>query len=1340
MTFVNRGRRSVASRVLAATVLATAGVVTFLGTTAVTASAASGATAVTGTGTVSCASASGSTTLSPGLSSDSTAVALGATVSLSHCSASGTSNVGTAALSAHAVLNAAVQNWSCTGLTGQFAALTSLTIRWSGASSALAPTTLSSTTLDVTSDDTGRLELEWTGWTGTGSFVGSSNGSDTIIDLSLNALASTVSKQCSGTPTTSFLALAGSATVGGFIATAQILTSGAAGNLNSSNQDTATSLCVEPSSGATPPSGNPLTWPSTVASSGCLKGAPTNPYLESSGPWSATLAGAQWVGTDPTGHGYDNDWTGSGNDLYDYDIEFTVPACTVDTISLTAYADNGVGGYLDGNFVAGQSSVTSSSSFTTSPLTFPLGVTAGTGHHVIDLLVDDTSQFFTGVLYSVTLNPKISCGSLTICKVAGNGVAINTPHTFHLTVGSNTFTITVNAGPGPNGYCFPVATYLTPQTVAVTESIPGGEQVQSIVNSPPGGSTNLSAGSDAFTLASNTTVTYNDEQVAQGLTITKSASPTAFSSVGTVLTFTFVVTNTGSSPLPNVLVTDPLPGLSAITCTPYANPIPSLAAHQSVTCTATYTVTQADLDNGIVSNTVTATSANPVGEVTASATASVPGVQVPGIQLDKTANLDDITQVGQVITYTFAVTNTGNVTLTNVLVADPLPGLSAITCTPYSNPIPSLAPGQTVTCTATYTVTAVDLQLGGVSNTATATGTSPTDTTVTSNGDWTVPTLGQAFTCESPSPADFLSETGAFFPDTQLYGTQYPLGLYYPLGPLYAPSSYPTYNALAFDPTDNFLYATRMGTTSLELMKIDSSGNVVWTKTVTGFPGIAGGPTVGAFDGAGNYWITKGSGSPTAYEINVTATNPYVITSWNFVGSSSATGWEPADWALYGTIDAANKTYLYGGAGAKIYRVDLTTHVVTSANAPGLMATVGSAQKTFGADWTFSNGYLGFSNNATGDIFEVSSTNPYAATPTWNLVGTSAGPNSTTDINDGAACIGKPADLSITKTGPATVTGGGTITWVITVTNHGPGNSSGFVVNDVLPPGVTNLHTSTPGCTITGHTLQCVEGTLVNGNSFNIIVTGTAPVTNDTCVTNTASVIGNESDPDSKNNTSSVQTCTTTGINVVKTTNVSTYTVPGQTIDFTFKVKNTATPAGETGYDPGALSDVVVTDSLAGVAVTCGGSTSNVVSSLASGATATCTGTYVTTLKDVLRGTITDIATAKALDAAGHLEAASSNTVVLRAALTVATSSLVAGVVGVKYTATLEATGGTAPYTWSYVGTPAIAAQLKLSSKGVLSGTPTKAGTYTFAVKVRDKAAKGVPATTAEAKLTLTIT
>ncbi len=65
------------------------------------------------------------------------------------------------------------------------------------------------------------------------------------------------------------------------------------------------------------------------------------------------------------------------------------------------------------------------------------------------------------------------------------------------------------------------------------------------------------------------------------------------------------------------------------------------------------------------------------------------------------------------------------------------------------------------------------------------------------------------------------------------------------------------------------------------------------------------------------------------------------------------------------------------------------------------------------------------------------------------------------------------------------------------------------------------------------------------------------------------------------------------------------------------------------------------------------------------------------------------------------------------------TSSLTAGTASAAYSLTLAVTGGTAPYTWSVIS-GSLPAGLSLSAAGVLSGTPTTAGTYTFTIQVVD--------------------
>ena len=88
-----------------------------------------------------------------------------------------------------------------------------------------------------------------------------------------------------------------------------------------------------------------------------------------------------------------------------------------------------------------------------------------------------------------------------------------------------------------------------------------------------------------------------------------------------------------------------------------------------------------------------------------------------------------------------------------------------------------------------------------------------------------------------------------------------------------------------------------------------------------------------------------------------------------------------------------------------------------------------------------------------------------------------------------------------------------------------------------------------------------------------------------------------------------------------------------------------------------------------------------------------------------------------------------------KAQLRISTQSLAAGTQNVDYSAPLDATGGTSPYTWSLLS-GALPAGLTLSSGGTIAGTPTVAGSFTFTVGVADSAP--TPAT-ASVQLGLTI-
>ncbi len=87
-------------------------------------------------------------------------------------------------------------------------------------------------------------------------------------------------------------------------------------------------------------------------------------------------------------------------------------------------------------------------------------------------------------------------------------------------------------------------------------------------------------------------------------------------------------------------------------------------------------------------------------------------------------------------------------------------------------------------------------------------------------------------------------------------------------------------------------------------------------------------------------------------------------------------------------------------------------------------------------------------------------------------------------------------------------------------------------------------------------------------------------------------------------------------------------------------------------------------------------------------------------------------------------------------ALSITTTSLPGGNVGSSYSATLAASGGTAPYSWSLAPGSSLPPGLSLSTGGLVSGTPSGTGTSTFTVQVADSSS---PTNTASATLSITI-
>lgn len=99
----------------------------------------------------------------------------------------------------------------------------------------------------------------------------------------------------------------------------------------------------------------------------------------------------------------------------------------------------------------------------------------------------------------------------------------------------------------------------------------------------------------------------------------------------------------------------------------------------------------------------------------------------------------ETTTIGDVINYKFSATNNGNVNLTNVVITDELPGLSALSCDQTSPA--TLAPEASLNCTATYTVTADDADTGEVVNVADVAALDPDGGELTDSDSTTTPVV-----------------------------------------------------------------------------------------------------------------------------------------------------------------------------------------------------------------------------------------------------------------------------------------------------------------------------------------------------------------------------------------------------------------------------------------------------------------------------------------------------------------------------------------------------------------------------------------------------------------------
>jgi uncharacterized repeat protein (TIGR01451 family) len=657
------------------------------------------------------------------------------------------------------------------------------------------------------------------------------------------------------------------------------------------------------------------------------------------------------------------------------------------------------------------------------------------------------------------------------------------------------------------------------------------------------------------------------------------SSPTA--RVGDRLTYTYTVRNTGNVTLNALALSDDKIGA----ITPAKT---TLASGESTTATGTYTVLEGDLP-GPLTNLVTVTATDSQNQpVTTTTTATVTLSYVASMSVTKVPS-STTAGVGEQVTYTYTVRNTGNVTLNGLALSDNKIG----TITPGQA---TLASGETTTATGTYTVLESDLP-GPLTNTVTVTATDsqnqPVTTTTTASVDLTYATKLEVAKVASTGTAA-VGSTITYSYTVRNAGTVTINGLTMNDDKL---------GSITLDSNTLAPGATANGTATHLVVEGDLPGPLVNTVTVSGTdsqnnPATATASATVALTYTAALQVTKTPSATTA-AIGETVTYQFTVVNTGNVTVN----------ALTLTDDKLGEITLNTASLAAGETVTGTaTHTIVETDLPGPLTNVATAK---GTD----------SQNKP-----VTAT----ATATVNLTYT--------------------ATMEVTKSpSAASARVGESITYTYTVRNTGTVSIKGLKLSDdKLKEIKVDKDTLVPDDTATGTATYTILETDLPGPLTNI-VTVTATDSTGKAMTGEASA--------------SVDLTYSASMEITKTASATTANV-GDTVTYSYTVRNT----GEV-----TINDLALTDDKLG-AITINANT------LAAGQTATGTSSHIVVEGD-LPGPLTNTVTGTATDSQGQpvtntTTATVTLTYTASMSVTKVPSSTTAGVgEQVTYTYTVENTG-----------------------------------------------------------------
>ena len=599
------------------------------------------------------------------------------------------------------------------------------------------------------------------------------------------------------------------------------------------------------------------------------------------------------------------------------------------------------------------------------------------------------------------------------------------------------------------------------------------------------------------------------------------------------------IENTGDVPLSPVSVTDIDPAINLASCTwPSTLPVGTSTVSPIASCIVSPPTVAVAGGN---SNTATAHGTyNGVVYDSPSDTAVYATTDLVLAKIKNPINAT-FTTAGDIITFNYTITNNGAAPLTGTLSitdSNTVVIVDGTTCPGWTG---TLGVGASITCSASYTVTAFDVSVGSVTNTAYAKigavrSNSDRETVFANKEDLTVTKtnntsdvalintqFGWTITVKNQGPVDAQFLAGEVLLSDQLPAT----GATYGLPTVGTVTGISGTGTISCSINGSFLLTCSAA--GGDVILAGSTGTIPITVSVTPTligslsnplaqvdPGGAiaesdeGNNTAGdsvAVNGNANLGITKTDG---VISVAPGATVTYTITISN-------AGPTAADEAKFVDPLIANLTVTGVTCGTPTGGAVCPSAANTTV---ALMQGIGITLPTLP-----SGSSIPFTVTSTAGAAGTSIANAAFAVAPAGITDPTPGNNSATDTDT----IDPQADLTITKTdGVTNVNAGGSTSYTVRVTNNGPSTVTGAVLSDVAAAGLSKtavVCSGTPGQCVTAPTIiQLESGTfalpvLTSGQFYEITVTATVSATSGSIVNvATIAVPAGTNDPTPGNN------------------------------------------------------------------------------------------------------------------------------------------------------------------------------------------------------------------------------